>query len=616
MLKRLLFASFIGIAALGAGAEYMNVEFTYADDKYGTWGKAKNEVYDIAMAINNPAFAGKKITSVSALISTVNGIEDISLWLSSELKLENKKNVPDIASMSVNRENVNLTPELQAVKISATLPEPYVITGAPVYVGYTLNVTDNEMPGADEPVIISGTTNPEGFYAHCSKTVIKWKSMVESTEANACIYVTIEGELDPYCLGIVSLPEIYSLKGNGFSVPATVCNAGSEVINEIEYSYEVAGTTKNGKVMLDTPVLPDVMGTQEILLPFEGIDVPGPYDMNVTIEKLNGQPNAAIAPTGVCMLNIMPFMPEKRPLVEDFSGTPYGYSPRAYIALQMLDEEFGDGVVCASYHFTDPMNVTAEAPLEINGFPSGTIDRNGICDTYYGTFNRKHDFGIRDNILELKEQIPVGEISVTADWNEEKTDIDVSSEARFVRGYDDVYYEIGYLLLANGLHGEESDWVQSNNLAGDKDYAGTYLEVVTTWPNEVPDLIFNDIVVDVDAYMGIEGSLPFKIEMDKAYQNTFRFTEAGSNELIQDPENVYVVAFIIDKFTGRMINARKVRVGDDSGMQSVCGVAADVVETTYYDLTGYPVSNPAGGIFIKVMKMSDGSTVATRVAVR
>lgn len=616
MFKRLLFASFISASSVfGASAEYMNEEFTYSGDTYIAWGKQKNEVYDIAMALNNPAFAGKKITSVSALIATASGVEDISLWLSSELTLENKKNVPNIASMTVTRQIVELAPEVSGVKISATLPEPYVLTAEPVYVGYSLTVTDNNEPGASSPVIVTPATNADGFYAHCSKSVIKWKNMVESTEANACIYLTIEGEVDPYCLSIVNMPETYALKGEDFTVKANLCNGGYEPVSEIEYSYELAGASKTGKVTLDSPVAPDIMGSSEVELTFEGVSDPGSYDMNVTITKINGQPNAAVVPDGDCTLYIIPFKPVKRPLIEDFEGTVFGYSPRDYIALQLLNEEFADAVVCASYHVDDPMKVTYKFPFEIYGYPRGSIDRNGLCDTYYGTFHLSHDFGMRDNVLELIGTITQCDIDVAAAWNDEKTDIEVSTDTRFVRDYNDANYEIGYLLTANGLKGEGDEWTQYNKYSGDQGYLGTALEIATTWPEYVPGLIYNEVVVNADANMGIEGSLPFEINMNQNYHSEYAFMDAAYNELIQDPDNLYVVAFIIDKFTRRVINANKTKVAKE--WSKVATVSdAEVVETIFYDLTGCRVANPGKGIFIVQKMMTDGTTSTSKVLFR
>lgn len=616
MFKRLLFASLICASSVfGASAEYMNEEFTYSGDTYIAWGKQKNEVYDIAMALNNPAFAGKKITSVSALIATVNGVEDISLWLSSELTLENKKNVPDIASMSVTRQIVELAPEMSGVKISATLPEPYVLTAEPVYVGYSLTVTDNKEPGAASPVIVTPATNSEGFYAHCSKSVIKWKNMVESTEANACIYLTIEGEIDPYCVSIVNMPDAYVLKEENFSAKANLCNGGYEPVSEVEYSYEVAGASKTGKVTFDSPVAPDIMGSSEVELTFEGLSDPGSYDLSVTITKLNGQPNAAVVPNGKCNLYVMPFMPVKRPFIEDFQGTVFGYSPRDIIALQLLNEEFADAVVCASYHFDDPMKVPYKYPIEIYGYPRCSIDRDGLCDTYYGTFHLSHDFGMRDNMLELIGTVTQGDINVAAAWNEEKTDIEVSADARFVRDYSDAYFEIGYLLTASGLSGEGEEWMQYNKYSGDKGYMGTALEIVTTWPEHVPGLIYNDVVVNADANLGLEGSLPFKIDMNQNYHSDYTFIDAGYNELIQDPDNVYVVAFIVDKFTSKIINANKTKVAKEwSKVDTV--TESEVVGTVYYDLTGCRVANPGKGIFIVQKRMTDGTTSTSRVFFR
>jgi len=74
--------------ALSAMADESQVVFTYANDEaVYCWGKSKAEIYDVAMRINDPVLAGKKIVSIRAVLNASEGIDASSVWLSKELNL-------------------------------------------------------------------------------------------------------------------------------------------------------------------------------------------------------------------------------------------------------------------------------------------------------------------------------------------------------------------------------------------------------------------------------------------------------------------------------------------------------------------------------------------------
>lgn len=80
-------------------ASETTIVYTYADKNLESWGKARKESMDVAIRIDNPALRGKKITDVRALVNDGDSTEVVSLWLSTELKLKDKVNAPNICSM-------------------------------------------------------------------------------------------------------------------------------------------------------------------------------------------------------------------------------------------------------------------------------------------------------------------------------------------------------------------------------------------------------------------------------------------------------------------------------------------------------------------------------------
>ena len=86
----------------------------------------------------------------------------------------------------------------------------------------------------------------------------------------------------------------------------------------------------------------------------------------------------------------------------------------------------------------------------------------------------------------------------------------------------------------------------------------------------------------------------------------------GYEPLIQNKDKLHVVAIVVDKATGQVLNAAKAKVGT-SAVNEITDELKEVASTTYYDLTGRRVSNPDAGIYVKVVRYTDGSQRSFKV---
>ncbi|MDE6290223.1 MAG: hypothetical protein K2M16_01695 [Muribaculaceae bacterium] len=619
-MKKLLSACILGAAVFSAAAAESTVTYTYAGDEIGAWGKGKSEIYDVAIRINDPALVGKKITSIRALVTAYEGIESTSVWLSKELTLEKidgvKVTVPDTYSAAVTPDPVSLPGiDDQVGQLAATLDTPYVLTEGGIYVGYSLTVPSvpkgESLTGVqDKPILLSPSNNPESLYIRASKDFLKWLPYNDKLGGAAVIYVTLEGEFAEYSLGIKDIPATYAGLNEDFAVKAVVSNIGSSPVSSIGYSYTIGGRTYGNVVDLESPIQPDLVNTSVVTLPISALDELGSYDLELKITTVNGVENVSAAAVAYSQVNVLPFVPVHRPMLEEFTGTWCGWCTRGYYALEALNEIYGDAVVLAAYHNGDPMEVTATFPVNATGFPSATLNRNGIEDPFLG--NSNDGFGMRSEVEASMETMVPASIEVSAKWaNAEKTAITVNANSTFFETKADAGYKIGYLLINNGLTGTGSDWLQSNyysSYAGQ--YDGTELEILTTWPSKVPGLIFNDVVVDVTGMMGVAGSVPSEITYNTPYISEFSFDIEG-NSVIQDKDKLYVAAFIINP-DGTILNSSKAKVSDSTAVNVLEPGMAEV-SAEYYTISGARVAAPQNGIFVKVSRMADGSVRTSKV---
>lgn len=542
----------------GPGEVQEELGFTYAQGELFNYGKGKKETIDVAMGINDPGLAGKKITALKAYISTAEGISGISLWGSKNLTIENKMNVPDLFSYDVTP-----TPATVGMynlqKIEVKLDEPYEITSDPVYFGYTLTVDENTTDEQKSPIVLAANQNPNGLYLHMNKSILKWTAYSSNAGGVAYIVAEIDGEFPEYSLDIQESNVIFGAVDTTFEALFYVSNKGADDINEITYTYSYDNSEElmENTIALDPPVSPNIALTTPVTLIFEPITTVGEHVLNVTITEVNGEANEGTNASFTKEFSIYPFVPTHRPLMEEYTGLWCGWCTRGYYAMEEIADIYGDKVVGIAYHNGDPMAVTNSYPVAISGFPGATVDRLSVIDPYYGSYDS--DFGISLNLEERIATLAPADIEVEATLN--GTMVNIQTTVTFIEDYTDANYKIGYVLVCNGL--EDPSWSQANYFADPKykpEYEGTPLEVLTTWPTSVKGLVFNDVAVNVAGMRGVAESLPTNITAGEAYTHSYSYDIDG-NVLVQNPDNLMVAAFLIDG-KNNIVNANKYYLGN------------------------------------------------------
>lgn len=604
----LLFSLIITSLSLSAQDSF---NFTYANGSIFTYGKGKKETLDVAMKIADPGLAGMKLTGIQAYIATSEGIESPKAWLSNSLNLESGQNAPDIATYEATLSNVELEGNPYAL-LEVKLSTPYTLTANPVYVGYSINVAENSSDAQKMPLVLCEGANDNGFFFHASKSVLKWMEYSETAGGVAYIVANLEGNIPENSLALVGNETIFADNNKAFNATFFAENVGLNSIKSLTYSYSFDnGNSQTKTAELASPVSPNYTGTSPLTLQFEGVEGTGPHSLKVEITEVNGVSNEAVNPVYTSVVNVVPFRPVHRPLVEEMTGLWCQWCPRGYLAMEMLAEDYQNQAVLIAYHYglpsyPDPMEVTTQFPVEGEfGLPSSTIDRDGVVDPYYGKVLGS-EFGIAADMMAVADKLAIASIDLSTSLEADM--VNVEAQAKFILDIEEADYEIGYVLIGNDL--SDPDWIQANGYAGASGYEGTPLEVLTTWPRNVEGLVFNDVAINADAFKGVEGSLPASITHKVAYTDTYSFDISG-NSLVQNRENIEVAAFIIDKSTGLIVNANRCKINSTAikGIEA----AKEIVSEEYFDLTGHRLSHPGQGIVIKIEKYSDGSSKARKI---
>lgn len=597
--------SILSVAALAvAGATASTIEYSYNanGEEELLYGFGRKETYDVAIKIQEPGLTGARITRLSVILPVEEAdVANLKGWLTSELKIDKvdgkRQNVADICTVEATCEQMMLT---------AVFPEPYQIPAEGVYVGYSFDITATGTTQLDNPVVVARGQGADGLWLHTSKSKLKWVSMSDELEAVSAMSVTVEGDFHEDAAGS-TWTAVYLEKGIENTASVNIMNHGTNEIGKIDYAVGIDGQTLRGSHTFAEPIKASYGAWQPIEIELPVIASTGIFNMDFTIENVNGNDNNDIDATTSMPVEVLPFIPVNRPLVEEFTGLGCGYCPRGYVALEEMKATYGDEFVAMAYHSESYENgcmVTlhdTDFPVNVGGFPSGSINRisemdPGMFPYVWGNYRRP---------------MPEGDIAVSLKWEDEThTRLVARSETRFVRDMVNDGYRLSFALVADGLSDES--WGQSNYYKGKsaEEYPGELWDKFINGESKVYGLEFNDVVVYYPDVKGIESSLPESFKEGEQYSYTWTIDTADvvnvvGARIVDDFNKTRVIGILLDP-EGRSVNCISSGYPYDSGID---GVAADlrIIRSEYYDLFGRRISGDYKGICVRLDRLSDGS---------
>ena len=325
----------------------------------------------------------------------------------------------------------------------------------------------------------------------------------------------------------------------------------------------------------------------------------GNYELVVTVDKVNGAVNEDAVNSTMIPLAALNTVPKKRTLLEEYTGFWCGYCPRGYVALEKLAELYPDDYVLVSYHNRDELEimVSDNFPSKVTGFPDAWMDRATELDAYYGTGT--YEFGIVNDLAASNKQFGVADLNITPTLNADETVVNINTEVSFPYDLTNGNYAVEYVLTADGLI--NATWGQSNYYAGGGNGYPLYMDRFTKGESTVYGLIFNDVAVLTSEMLdGADQSItnatadvPVKMSYAFSLANALNTSYAP---VIQNVQNLKVVALLIDATTGKVLNANVAKVGNSTGI-TISEMSQKPV-ATYFDLQGRRVAKPAKGLYI------------------
>ena len=598
------------LAALGWLAQTSAADITYSRGDSATTmgtGATKAETYDVAMHISDQALVGMRVKGVRISFPLANGLSDGRAWLSHQLPaiISQRMSDPDIASQA-------FTPAKGRIEV--LFSEPYEVTSEGVYVGYSFRLEASSP--ARKPVVTTKKASQGGFFLHSSQIYrTAWHDL--TTDYNdLALQVLLEGEqVEANAAGVGSVTDFEGRTGVSNSTQFEIVNHGTEGVRSFDYDYEIAGQRGSQHVNL-TSKLPGIFGrSASFTIKLPPVAEKGAYPVTITITKVNGEDNHDLAPSGQGQAILYHTLPTHRAVLEEYTGTWCGYCPRGFVGLEEMNRLHPTDFIGISYHNRDPMEVmsTSQFPSEVSGFPAAVINRNLPTDAFSGSSSNK-SFGIEAVWKNACKATAPAEVDILTEWTTDSV-LKATAAITFPIERNDCPYEVGFILLADGLTGTTSNWSQANYYSGETGWPAS-MKTFTNGDSYVAGLTYNFVIVARSGKSGIEGSLSAPIEADvpQTYDYSFDIREAvntSGQPVIQDKEKLTVVVLLLDKASGRIVNANKVHCGESTtnGIRPLS--EATVRSVRYFDLQGRTVAEPQQGLFIKAETLTDG-TVKTR----
>jgi len=235
------------------------------------------------------------------------------------------------------------------------------------------------------------------------------------------------------------------------------------------------------------------------------------------------------------------YIPTKRVVFEEATGTWCGWCPRGAVGLETLAQNYPGSAIGIAVHNGDNMTVSAyDGGMNVGGYPSGHVDR-AILDVDPGQFTSY--YSDRINVIS-----PV-DISATAIFDPATRDIDINLSAEFVATLSG-----DYRFNAVILEDEVGPFSQANYYSGGG--AGPLVSPISgfDWAaaTDPVNVIFDHVARAIlGGFEGTANSIPSAITAGSIH--TFNYTH--SLPATQNENKVHVVGMVIDNVSGEILNA-------------------------------------------------------------
>lgn len=469
-----------------------------------------------------------------------------------------------------------------------------------LFVGYNYKQKSNNYP-------IGVSSKVEGpFYIYANIPASKGGNGEDWYQINSggyglSIQLIVEGDFAPNTVRPLEFGEFTVVKGKSKNVAVSLWNIGSK-LTSIDYTIALDGKA-GAEQHLDFGKDFGLGGTHSVEIPFAAASEIGKSTVTLTITKVNGEKNACVKNSATGTLYTVEKEFVKRSVAEQFTGTGCGNCPSGHVAMHNMHNLYGDqfiGIALHQFNSSDPM-YNYSYDLGFTGAPQCMVNRSsGILMPYEQ---------MPEVLKASLNEIALAEVTVAGTFADEDTKVNATASVESLVAGD---YDIAFMLTADGLTGKTNSWKQHNYFCK----GGGRYNSQASMPDDLKFLwnkgseyfeTYNDVLI-ASSYVNSnnKATLPTLVAygtVNSEYSLKMPTKVALKKALKLD--QIYVVALLLDKKTGAIVNAGRARVTGSTGIENVNN-SSEATVVARYNVNGVQIAAPVKGI--NIVKMSDGTT--------
>ena len=477
-----------------------------------------------------------------------SSIKAIRIWLGNHISKITDLRVWIATSLTKNAEGATYVQDVDPSLLvqganDIALDAPFYVNNRAIYVGFSMKLNDQAYA-----VMCGGTYEENSFFFRSENNLTEWQTL--EGYGKLALQVLLDG---------VRIPDFGAVPsdfGNAYvdlletiTVPVTITNTGKNPLTSITYTISTDGTL-NGEYtvpMNNTPY----NASETINVQLTSGYLTGKYKKTLTITKVCGMQNGAVDNSACGALIALDESMHPVPVVEEFTGTWCGWCPIGIEGMKEVNEEYGNRAVLISVHSGDVMANSDYEPIvsRVNGYPAALVNR--IEEVYPTGSNLLKAVG------QCRSSLTVGDIDVKAEWNDTRQEsLAITTTTTFAYNEDDGNYSIAFVLQEDEMYGTGTGWEQRNSLSGNSNYSS-----YSFWynaPTSVSNMYYDHVAIGAwGIENGIDGSVSTSFSKLEPLKFYYVADVSTKRSIIQDNAQLMVVALLIDRTNGRIINADK-----------------------------------------------------------
>ncbi len=499
---------------------------------------------------------------------------------------------------------------------NVALEEAYTMTkGETLYVGYKFTISSVSANAEAYPIVVGNE-----MVAGALNLMLggQWSDYSNQFGASP-LQLLVKGlKLPDNNVAISSIDALVGGKGDKATLNCNLLGNSGNDITSVGYTIELDGATAASQASVKVAKGVNKRGVLpiEITLP----NVPGSYKAKVTLTSVNGTAVTSEAVTGE--VKVLSRAIKRHTVIEEFTGTTCPWCTRGWAAMEYIKEFRPEviGIAIHQYDSADPMYNNNYASIEWQGAPGAMVDRkDGQIDPYEGGFGRTIDTD-----LDYYGAIaPFVDVTVSGAYTDD-THSKVAAKASVEFLTDCEGYEIAYVLTGDGMTCPEgasttirNRWKQYNNYSNyttaqagfdTKTELGKKGALVckggTYGQSQIANLVFNDVLIGSSwstLHKNKATALPTLSKAGETVENeyTVSVTASSYGKSAIKYDQVNIVALVIDKISGEIVNAARAKVEEAEGIGTVLRQqTTDNGQQPAVDLSGR-ISTQAHGIVVQ-----------------